>query len=124
MMYYTAVSALYRSYIRQAAASHDRLENLDIAQARVRKAARSTAHMCKELFELRLDRYLPMTGATFITTAIVSHMHHVKLPVLAVRMEAIEGLRSCLKVMRNFRDLYPLASHCVDLLVSFFRRQS
>ncbi|KAL1838603.1 hypothetical protein VTJ49DRAFT_2471 [Mycothermus thermophilus] len=125
MVYHTTVSALHRPLFLPASPaegpSHP-AEVQETARQRVREAADHITRMAGELRRLGLDRYLPTVGVTVILPAMIVHMLDTKSLNAETRAHAVQGLRECLVVMSNLRNIYAAADFATGFLDALLRK--
>jgi hypothetical protein len=119
MVYHTTVSALHRPLFlppSPAEAPNPPLDVQETARQRVREAAEHITRMVAEMRRHRLERYLPTTGVTVILPATIIHMLDMKNLDLEARVKAAQGLKECLTVMSNLRNIYAAADFATGFL--------
>ncbi|KAK4103954.1 hypothetical protein N658DRAFT_420567 [Parathielavia hyrcaniae] len=125
MIYHTTISALHRPLFLPASPTEGPghpLEVQETARQRVREAAEHITRMAAEMRQHSLERYLPTTGVTVILPAMIVHMLDTKSLVPEMRAKAIQGLRECLLVMHNLRNIYAAADFATGFLDALLRK--
>ncbi|KAK4127794.1 hypothetical protein N657DRAFT_631546 [Parathielavia appendiculata] len=125
MIYHTTISALHRPLFLPASPTEGPghpLEVQETARQRVREAAEHITRMAAEMRQHSLERYLPTTGVTVILPAMIVHMLDTKSLVPEMRAKAIQGLRECLIVMNNLRNIYAAADFATGFLDALLRK--
>ena len=125
MAYHTTVSALHRpqflpSSPSQAPTTSRQVQ--DMSRLRVRDAASQITRMASELHHLRLEKYLPTTGVTFILPAMIIHLLEMKSPQAQSRDRATRGFRQCMRVMEKLREMYAAADYATGFLDAALRK--
>jgi hypothetical protein len=125
MVYHTTISALHRPLFLPASPTEGPStppEVQETARQRVREAAEHITGMAAELRRRGLERYLPTTGVTVILPAMIVHMLDTKSLVPETRAKAALGLRECLVVMSNLRNIYAAADFATGFLDALLRK--
>jgi hypothetical protein len=125
MIYHTTISALHRPLFLPASPTEGPstpVEVQETARQRVREAAEHITRMAAEMRQHSLERYLPTTGVTVILPAMIVHMLDTKSLVPETRAKAIQGLRECLIVMSNLRNIYAAADFATGFLDALLRK--
>jgi hypothetical protein len=125
MIYHTTISALHRPLFLPASPTEGPstpVEVQETARQRVREAAEHITCMAAELRRRGLERYLPTTGVTVILPAMIVHMLDTKSLVPETRAKAVLGLRECLTVMSNLRNIYAAADFATGFLDALLRK--
>ncbi|SPQ21835.1 4c465d98-e665-4da4-9b99-69696795afe2 [Thermothielavioides terrestris] len=125
MIYHTTVSALHRPLFLPASPTEGPstpVEVQEMARKRVREAAEQITAMAAEMRQRGLERYLPTTGVTVILPAMIVHMLDTKSLDPATRAKAMLGLKECLIVMNNLRNIYAAADFATGFLDALLRR--
>jgi hypothetical protein len=125
MIYHTTISALHRPLFLPASPTEGPstpLEVQETARQRVREAAEHITRMAADLRVHGLERFLPTTGVTVILPAMIVHMLDTKSPDAETRAGAIMGLKECLVVMSNLRNIYAAADFATGFLDALLRK--
>ncbi|EAQ90581.1 hypothetical protein CHGG_02516 [Chaetomium globosum CBS 148.51] len=125
MIYHTTISALHRPLFLPASPTEGPstpVEVQETARQRVREAAEHITRMAADLREHGLERFLPTTGVTVILPAMIVHMLDTKSPDAETRAGAILGLKECLVVMSNLRNIYAAADFATGFLDALLRK--
>lgn len=125
MIYHTTISALHRPLFLPASPTEGPstpVEVQETARQRVREAAEQITGMATEMRNHNLERYLPTTGVTVILPAMIVHMLDTKSLVPETRAKAIQGLKECLIVMSNLRNIYAAADFATGFLDALLRK--
>ncbi|KAK3897414.1 fungal-specific transcription factor domain-containing protein [Staphylotrichum tortipilum] len=125
MIYHTTISALHRPLFLPASPTEGPTTPLEVqetARQRVREAAEHITGMATEMRNHNLERYLPTTGVTVILPAMIVHMLDTKSLVPETRANAIQGLKECLIVMSNLRNIYAAADFATGFLDALLRK--
>jgi hypothetical protein len=125
MVYFATVSALHRPQVLPSAESapvHKSRELQDISRKKVREASREITRMSLELFDLKLERYLPTTGVTVLLPAIIIHLLDIKSCSDATRDAALHGFCQCMHVLEKLRDNYAAADYAIQFLEAAIRK--
>ncbi|KAK4237817.1 fungal-specific transcription factor domain-containing protein [Achaetomium macrosporum] len=125
MIYHTTISALHRPLFLPASPTEGPstpVEVQETARQRVREAAEHITRMAAELRRRGLERYLPTTGVTVILPAMIVHMLDTKSLVPETRTKAVLGLKECLVVMSNLRNIYAAADFATGFLDALLRK--
>ena len=125
MIYHTTISALHRPLFLPSSATEGPTTPVEVqetARQRVREAAEHITRMAAEMRRHGLERYLPTTGVTVILPAMIVHMLDTKSPDAETRAKAILGLRECLVVMSNLRNIYAAADFATGFLDALLRK--
>jgi hypothetical protein len=88
----------------------------------VREAAEHITRMAAEMRHHSLERYLPTTGVTVILPAMIVPMLDTKSLVPETRANAVQGLKECLIVMSNLRNIYAAADFATGFLDALLRK--
>lgn len=124
MVYHTTISALHRPLFLPASpgqAPSPPVEVQETARQRVREAAEHITRMVAEMRRHGLERYLPTTGVTVILPATIIHMLDMKNLNPEARAKAAQGLKECLTVMSNLRNIYAAADFATGFLDAALR---
>ncbi|KOS18622.1 Cutinase transcription factor 1 beta [Escovopsis weberi] len=125
MAYHTTVSALHRpQFLPSSPAQAPAIsrEVQEMSRLRVKEAAMRITAMATELHHLRLERYLPTTGVTFILPAMIIHLLEMKSPQVDARTRATRGFRQCMRVMGRLREIYASADYATGFLDAALRK--
>ena len=125
MIYHTTISALHRPLFLPASPTEGPstpVEVQETARQRVREAAEHITGMAGEMRQHNLERYLPTTGVTVILPAMIVHMLDTKSPDAETRAKAMVGLKECLIVMSNLRNIYAAADFATGFLDALLRK--
>ncbi|KAH6626213.1 fungal-specific transcription factor domain-containing protein [Chaetomium sp. MPI-SDFR-AT-0129] len=125
MIYHTTISALHRPLFLPASPTEGPSTPVDVqetARQRVREAAENITRMAAEMRQHNLERFLPTTGVTVILPAMIVHMLDTKSQVPETRDSAIQGLKECLTVMSNLRNIYAAADFATGFLDALLRK--
>jgi len=125
MIYHTTISALHRPLFLPASPTEGPstpVEVQETARQRVREAAEHITCMAAEMRQYSLERFLPTTGVTVILPAMIVHMLDTKSPDLETRASAVRGLKECLVVMSNLRNIYAAADFATGFLDALLRK--
>jgi hypothetical protein len=125
MIYHTTISALHRPLFLPASPTEGPstpLEVQETARQRVREAAEHITRMAADLRVHGLERYLPTTGVTVILPAMIVHMLDTKSADPDTRAGAVLGLKECLVVMSNLRNIYAAADFATGFLDALLRK--
>ncbi|KAH6845492.1 fungal-specific transcription factor domain-containing protein [Chaetomium sp. MPI-CAGE-AT-0009] len=125
MIYHTTISALHRPLFLPASPTEGPstpIEVQETARQRVREAAEHITRMAADLRQHGLERFLPTTGVTVILPAMIVHMLDTKSPDAETRAGAIQGLKECLVVMSNLRNIYAAADFATGFLDALLRK--
>lgn len=127
MVYYTAVSALYRPQSIQdtsgnepVGTSKDEPSNpcLDI----VRNASSEITQLAKVLLDADFVRFLPTAGVTVLLPAIIGHMVYINATDPDTRTKALQGFCQCIQALSRLRDIYASADYTLAMLEVAVRR--
>ncbi|KAL2151863.1 hypothetical protein VTH82DRAFT_5047 [Thermothelomyces myriococcoides] len=125
MIYHTTVSALHRPLFLPASPTEGPSTSVEVqetARKRVREAAEHITHMAAEMRQHSLERFLPTTGVTVILPAMIVHMLDTKSLDPETRVNAVRGLKECLVVMSNLRNIYAAADFATGFLDALLRK--
>jgi hypothetical protein len=125
MIYHTTISALHRPLFLPASPNEGPSHSVEVqetARQRVREAAEHITRMAAEMRHHNLERYLPTTGVTVILPAMIVHMLDTKSLVPETRANAVQGLKECLIVMSNLRNIYAAADFATGFLDALLRK--
>ncbi|KAL2131002.1 hypothetical protein VTI74DRAFT_5684 [Chaetomium olivicolor] len=125
MIYHTTISALHRPLFLPASPTEGPstpVEVQETARQRVREAAEHITCMASEMRRHGLERYLPTSGVTVILPAMIVHMLDTKSLIPETRAKAIQGLKECLIVMSNLRNIYAAADFATGFLDALLRK--
>ncbi|KAK4038776.1 fungal-specific transcription factor domain-containing protein [Parachaetomium inaequale] len=125
MIYHTTISALHRPLFLPASPTEGPstpVEVQETARQRVREAAEHITRMAADLRVHSLERYLPTTGVTVILPAMIVHMLDTKSLDPETRAGAVQGLKECLVVMSNLRNIYAAADFATGFLDALLRK--
>ncbi|KAK4250270.1 fungal-specific transcription factor domain-containing protein [Corynascus novoguineensis] len=125
MIYHTTISALHRPLFLPASPTEGPstpVEVQDTARQRVREAAEHITRMAAEMRHHNLERFLPTTGVTVILPAMIVHMLDTKSLDPDTRSNAVRGLKECLIVMSNLRNIYAAADFATGFLDALLRK--
>jgi hypothetical protein len=125
MVYHTTISALHRpqflpSSPTQAPTTSRQVQ--EMSRLRVRDAAAQITRMATQLYQLRLEKYLPTTGVTVILPAMIIHLLEMKSPSSQARDRATRGFRQCMRVMEKLREIYAAADYATGFLDAALRK--
>jgi hypothetical protein len=127
MVYYTTVSALHRPLIFPSSATHQATtsrQTQEMSRLRVCDAAGKITHMATELYNFRLEKYLPTSGVTILLPTMIIHLLDMKSTSANVRDSAMHGFRECMRVMARLRGIYEAADHATRFLDAVLRDAS
>ncbi|KAJ4306404.1 hypothetical protein N0V88_001204 [Collariella sp. IMI 366227] len=125
MVFHTTISALHRPLFLPASPTEGPTTSLEVqekARQRVREAAEHITCMASEMRRHRLERYLPTAGVTVILPAMIVHMLDTKSLIPETRAKAVQGLKECLVVMSNLRNIYAAADFATGFLDALLRK--
>lgn len=123
MVYHTSVLCLHRPQSlpplpSQLTTSNKQIQ--DVWHQRVHESAMQITQMASKLRELRLERYLPLTGVSVILPAMTIQLLEMKSPLPLSRQRAVESFRQCMGALEGLRDTYAAADYATDILGSAF----
>ena len=127
MVYYTAVSALYRPQSIQDTSGNEPVgtskdEPSNACLEIVRHAASEITRAAKILLDADLVRFLPTAGVTVLLPAIIGHMVYINATDAATRTRALQGFCQCVQTLSRLRDLYASADYTLAMLEVAVRR--
>ena len=124
MVYHTTVYALYRPHCSlpcRVRTPEVPMTVQDKSRLKVCGSASTITLLASELHHLRLDMFLPTTGATVIIAAMATHLLEMKSPLPEVQESAIQGYRRCSRVMNELRQTYAAAEYASTLMDTTFQ---
>ncbi|KAL2067639.1 hypothetical protein VTL71DRAFT_15735 [Oculimacula yallundae] len=127
MVYQSAVSALHRPQVLpnprtgkpQTAASR---QVRDHSYSKVCEASREVTKICEMITKHDLVKYLPTTGVTVLTPAIIICLLDIKSHNLEARQAAMDNFCKCMQVLQKLRDNYAAADRATQFLEAALRQ--
>ena len=118
IVYYVAVSALYRlKALSPSSAWCNRHGELQVPPQRIlRHAARELTSVNWELYQSGLSPYSSTTAVGSISAAMLIHLLDTKSPIEAVRRAAIQRIQECKQFLLSMRGAYGTEIEALEYL--------
>lgn len=123
MLYHASVLCLHRPKSlpplpSQLTTSNKQIQ--DVWHQRVHESAMKITEMASKLRELRLEKYLPLTGISVILPAMTIQLLEMKSPLPLARQRAAESFRQCMNALEGLKDTYAAADYATEILGGAF----
>ena len=125
MVYYAALSSLYRSQLLPSTGMLPRAARsnvIDVSRKAVRLAGTKITTIASTLHNLDLVRYLPSPSITVLLPAIVIHLLDVLAPEKFLRRQSLQDFCKCMQIMAALRDMYAAADYSTAFLQAAIQR--